>query len=52
MQDVLDFLWNNWGAIATILLLLSELLGSIDFFKSSSVFQLVVNLIQKFAPKK
>ena len=51
MQEVLDFLWNNSVVILGILLAISELLGSLEYFKSSSIFQLIVGLLKKLAGK-
>jgi hypothetical protein len=52
MQPIIDFIWNNWGSVATILFLISELLGSIDSVKSSSIFQFLVNILQKLRTPK
>ena len=47
MSAIFDFIYNNWGAIATILLLISELLGSIPSVKANSIYQFIVNLLSK-----
>lgn len=38
--------------ILLALLAISEVLGTFDYFKSSSIFQLIVNLLKKLAGKK
>jgi hypothetical protein len=46
MQAIIDFISANWATIATILFLISELLGSIPAFKSNSIFQFIVGLLK------
>jgi len=49
---MLDFLKDNWGLIATILLAISELLAVIPFVKANSIAQAVLNLVKGLlAPK-
>jgi hypothetical protein len=46
------WLLANEAAVATLLLVISELLGSIPSFKSNGVVSFVLIQIQKFAKKK
>jgi len=48
----MDFLTAHKMEIVSILFFTSELLGSLDFFKSSSVFELVKNGINALYGKK
>lgn len=43
---------NQIMLLLGVLLALSEMLGSFEYFKSNSVFQLVVNVIKSVAGKK
>jgi hypothetical protein len=47
MVDVITWIKNNWGTIATCLFLLSEILAYIPGINSNSVFQLIVALLKK-----
>jgi hypothetical protein len=51
MDAVWQFIVANKEIILVALLAVSEVLGSIDYFKSSSIFQLIVNLLKKFSGK-
>jgi hypothetical protein len=42
---------NLWVLILGALLAISEVLGTFDFFKNSSVFSLVVSIIKKLFGK-
>jgi len=48
----MQFIQENWGAIAAALLALSEVLGAIPSVKANGVFQLLVELVKKLAPAK
>jgi hypothetical protein len=48
----MQFIQENWGAIAAALLAVSEVLAAIPAIKSNSVFQLLVELVKKLSPKK
>lgn len=48
----MEFLTAHKAEIIGILFLTSEILGSLDFFKSSSVFELVKNGINALYGKK
>ena len=43
---VFNFIKNNWGVIATLLFLVSELLGEFKNLKSNSIFGLVVDFLR------
>lgn len=45
-----DFIETNWGLIASILFLISELVGG-SKLQSNSIFQLVITLIKKSATR-
>lgn len=49
MDSIVNFFTSNWGTIAAILFLISELLGSSEKFKSNSIFQFIQNLLKKDA---
>lgn len=55
MQAFINFIVENKVLILSVLLGISEILGSFEMFKSSSVFELVVNWLKKLkdmvAPK-
>jgi hypothetical protein len=52
MQQVLDFIWNNFPIVAAVLIAaLSELFALIPSMKSNSILQLVYNLLSKFSKK-
>lgn len=51
-ENDMDFLTAHKMEIVSILFFTSELLGSLDFFKSSSVFELVKNGINALYGKK
>ena len=44
---VFDWLKSNWGMIAAILFLVSELLAQIPSIKANSVFQLIFGFLKK-----
>ena len=50
MDAVIDFVVNNWGLIATVLFLISEILAQIPSVKSNSIFQLIVGLLKPKTP--
>ncbi len=51
MDALWQFIVEHKDAILVALLAISEILGSLDFFKSSSIFQLIANLLKKFSGK-
>lgn len=52
----MEWLQNNWAVIATVLWGICEVLANVPSIKSSSVFQLIYNLLKsvlgKVAPTK
>lgn len=40
-----------WLAIVGVLFSISEILGAFDYFKNSSVFQLIVSILKKLLGK-
>jgi hypothetical protein len=48
----MEYIQNNWGIIATILLGVSELLALIPAIKSNSILTLIVNTVQGLLGKK
>ena len=47
----IDFVKGNWGTIATILFLLSELIAGVTRLESNSIFQLIRNWLKAAAGK-
>jgi len=52
MQAVWDFLLVNKTVILAVLLGISEILGSFEYFKASSIFESIVNFIKKLKEEK
>lgn len=53
MQEILDFIWNNFPIFAAILIAaLSEAFALIPAMKSNSILQLIYNLLTKVTAKK
>ena len=50
-KGVWEYVTVNWGAIATVLFLISELLAAIPGLKSNSIFQIIQNLLRSKATK-
>ena len=46
-MNVFNWLKDNWGVIAALLFLLSELLAQIPSVKANSVFQLIFGFLKK-----
>ena len=46
MQAIIDFVWNNWALVATVLFGISELLAQIPYFKSNSLFQFLFSWLK------
>jgi hypothetical protein len=51
MKEVTDWIWNNWGMIATALFGVSEVLANIPAIKSNGVFQAIYNILRKIVKK-
>lgn len=47
----MDWLNENWGYIATVLFVLSEIIGAIPSVKASGVFTAILNTIKSLVSK-
>lgn len=47
----MDWMTQNWGLIASILFILSEIIGAIPTVKASGVFTAIVNTVKSLVSK-
>ena len=48
---MIDFIVDNWGAIATALFAISEVIANIPAVKANSLFQMLYGLLKKIVNK-
>ena len=46
-MNIFNFITTNFTYIIGILFLISEIMGTSNYFKNNSIFQLIYNLLQK-----